>query len=59
MDQQLPMVMDMREQLLRSIVYQHKGIALLKELEHKPYFSKITELIHSMERNLKKIKKNT
>lgn len=52
MAQQLPMVMDMREQLLRTIVYQHKRLAHLKELEHKPFFSEISKLIHSMERNL-------
>lgn len=52
MAQQLLMVMDMREQLLRSIVYQHKRLAHLKELEHKPYHDKITNLIDRMERNL-------
>ena len=40
MAQQLPLPMDMREQLLRTIVYQHKMISHLKELEHKPFFSK-------------------
>jgi len=53
MAQPLPLPMDMREQLLQTIVYQHKMISHLKELEHKPFFSKkLPSLTHSIEKNL-------